>query len=159
MKQKKHAFKSKVLFIFTLVFMLSCVMMTSSWAAKKVDFTNSNAKGYIEKLNQGILEPGRMGPIFGLGQDEEFKNVRHTKDFNGVIHYRYQQMYKGFPIWGTEVVISKDYMDAVVRLHGSIVQETSKDITSIPGTLDPKTALSNMEKKQMEKRHGRHLEL
>ncbi len=143
---------SKKFFTFTLVFMVCCLMVTSAWAAKKVDFVSTNANGYIQKLNsQGDRGTEAMGTIFGLTQGEKFSLIRQIKDFNSVTHARYLQTYQGIPIWGMQTVVSRNHTDQVVRLHGSVIQDTRKDILSIPGTLDPQGALKRMQKQHQAK--------
>jgi hypothetical protein len=75
-------------FIITLVVVVCCLMVTSSWAARKVPITSANAKGFIGQLNQN---GAAMGPVFGLSQDENFQLLRQSTDFNGVTHSHYQQ--------------------------------------------------------------------
>jgi vibriolysin len=128
--------------IITLIFVLCCLMVTSSWAAKKVKFYKANAKDYIRMLNdnrgQGI------GYAFGLDRDEDFKLIRQGKDFNGLTHQRYQQTFHGIPVWGMHTIVSKAG-DKAVRLHGDMVLETKKDIAGIPASLDPLGALRQMQ--------------
>jgi Zn-dependent metalloprotease len=133
---------------FILVFVLCCLMVTSSWAVKKVAIYKSNANGYMKQLNQMGASPGS---VFGLTQDEAFSLVRTRTDFNGVTHYRYQQTYKGFPVWGMQTIISRDRSNKVVRLHGNLVLETPADIAGIPSSLNPKGALKKMKDKHKEK--------
>ncbi|MCX6582033.1 MAG: hypothetical protein NT166_17825, partial [Candidatus Aminicenantes bacterium] len=143
---------SKALFTLTLVFVVCCLMASSVWAAKKIDFLSSNAPGYIHKMNtQGGHGNSAMGAFFGLSQDEKFTMVRQRTDFNSVTHSRYGQMYKGIPVWGMETVVSRDHTGQVIRLHGSVVLDTPKDILNIPGTLDPQSALKRMEKQHKAK--------
>jgi Zn-dependent metalloprotease len=143
---------SKKFFTFTLVFMVCCLMATSAWAAKKVDFASANSDAYMQKLNsQSDRGHGTMGSVLGLSQDEKFTLARQTKDFNGVTHSRFQQTYKGIPIWGVETVVSRDYSDQVVRLNGAVVLDTPKDILSISGTFDPQGALNKMKKLHQKK--------
>ncbi|MCX6583492.1 MAG: hypothetical protein NT166_25235 [Candidatus Aminicenantes bacterium] len=61
-----------------LVFVLCCFMATGVWAAQKVDLLSANSTGYIRKMN------------------------------NQGDHGRYQQTYKGIPVWGHEVFVSRD---------------------------------------------------
>jgi len=152
MKQKNQVFKGKVLFNFTLVFVLCCFMATSAWAAKKVDLLSANSAGYIMKMNnQGDHGRSTMGAIFGLTQGEKFTLLRQETDFNSVTHARYMQTYKGIPIWGIQTVVSRDHTDEVVRINGAVVLDTPKDILNIPGTLDPKGALQRMQKQHKAK--------
>ncbi|NIM17128.1 MAG: PKD domain-containing protein [Candidatus Aminicenantes bacterium] len=136
---------NRKMFIFTVVFVLCCFMVTNSWAAKKVKFYKANAKDYIRLLNE---KPGQgIGKALGLDQDEDFKLIRQGKDFNGLIHQRYQQTFQGIPVWGVEAVVSMDGNNAI-RLHGDMVLETRKDIKGIPASLDPLGALKKMKDQQ-----------
>ncbi len=137
---------NKKFFMFTLVFVLCCFMATSVWAAKKFDFYSANAARYIQKMNnQGDHGRSAMGSIFGLTQDEKFTFARQTKDFNSVTHARYQQSYKGIPVWGVETVVSRDHTDQVIGIDGAVVLDAPKDIQNIPGTFDPQGALKRMQ--------------
>jgi len=150
----------KKLFSFTVVFVLCCFMATSVFAAKKVDLLSGNSASFIQKMN-GNAEHGRstMASIFGLTNGEKFNFKRQTVDFNSVSHARYQQTYKGIPVWGHEVVVSRDHTDEVVKLDGSVLFDIPKDVLNIPGTLDPNGALSKMKKTAAEKRCHRQMEL
>jgi vibriolysin len=137
----KKVFNSKIIFTITLFFVLCCFMATESWAARKVDITRANAKGFIGQLNQGA----EMGPVFGLAADEGFQLLRQRTDFNGVTHYRYQQTYKGVPVWGMQAIVSKGNGNQVKTLHGSFIQGSPGDVGSIPASLDPRGALKQMQ--------------
>ena len=50
-------------FIVTLVLVVCCLMVTSSWAARKIDITAAIAKGYIGQLNQGVA----MAMVLAMG--------------------------------------------------------------------------------------------
>ncbi len=133
---------------FILVFVVCCLMVTYSWAAKKVEFYKSNVKSYIKQLNQDGVSPGAA---LGLTQDEELVLLRQRTDFNGVTHYRYQQTYKGIPVWGMHTIVSRSPSNQVVRLHGNMVLETPNEITGIPSSLNPKGALKKMKDNHKEK--------
>jgi Zn-dependent metalloprotease len=143
---------SKKIFVFTLVFTVCCLMATSVWAAKKVDLLSTNSASYIQKMN-GNSDHGRstMASVFGLVNGEKFTYKRQTVDFNSVSHDRYQQTYKGIPVWGHEVVVSRDHTDSVVKLDGAVLFDIPKDILNVPGTLNPEGALTKMKKIQQKK--------
>jgi Zn-dependent metalloprotease len=129
-----------------MVFVLCCFLATNSWAAKKIDFTAGNAQNYIKQLNATQDRSGNaIGKALGLGQYEAFKLVRERMDFNNVIHQRYDQSFKGIPVWGTQTVVSVGPDGQVVRLHGSRIQDIKVDIASIPASLNPRKALLKMQ--------------
>jgi vibriolysin len=149
MIKKKWRFNSKVFSTITLVFVVCCFMATSSWAAKKVEFYQANAKDYIKLLNKNKDKgSSAVGKTLGLTGDEEFKLLRKITDFNGITHYRYQQAFKGIPVWGMHTNIGISPSNNVDRLNGTMVLDIPRDILSIPGSLDPLGAL-----KQMEEQH------
>jgi len=125
------------LFIFTVVLVLCCFMATGAWAAKKVDFTKSNAKEFIDDLN------GKHGNPLGLSDDDQLVEIGRVTDFNGETHIRYQQAVNGIPVWGIQNVISKKG-DKVMKLHGAVVHGAKNDVGSIPKKFDAPGALTNM---------------
>ncbi|NIO85793.1 MAG: hypothetical protein GTN53_34980, partial [Candidatus Aminicenantes bacterium] len=132
--------------LITLIFVLCCFMTTSSWAAKKTDIYKSNAKDFIRKLN----ENKGIGHAFGLSRDEDFVLIRQITDFNGETHYRYQQTFKGFAVWGIQTVISKK-ADRVIKLHGAVIQGAPNDVGNIPKKLDALGALRAMQEEHRAK--------
>jgi Zn-dependent metalloprotease len=127
-------------------------MATSVWAARKIDLVTTNSAGYIDKMNQRA-DHGRSGmaAILGLTSAEKFVYKRQTTDFNSATHSRYQQTYKGIPIWGTEIVVSRDYSDEVIRIGGAVVLDVAKEVANIPASLNPKDALKRMEQQHKAK--------
>ena len=154
MKKKQVMFNSKALFTITLFFVAFCFLTTSSWAARKVDFGAANAPGLIKKLNQN--EGVAIGKVLGLAKGEAFTLLRKRADFNRVSHFRYQQTFKGIPVWGIQTVISRGPGNKVANLHGSMVLDTPGDIKSMPAvsSLDPLAALKQMESQHKERDIG-----
>jgi len=122
---------------FTLCLILCFLMAISSWAARKVEFTQGNAYGYLQKLNNQAMKDA-----LGLSQDDGFKLVRTLTDENGITHSRYQQTYKGFPVWGLQTLIGKDQAGKAISLHGTIALDARNDIGGVPGSLNPEGALN-----------------
>jgi vibriolysin len=148
MNKKKSMVKGKTFFTITLVFVVCCLMATGSWAAKKVEFYSANAEGYIRLLNEnGCRESSAIANTLGLSRDEGFLLLQKSTDFNRVTHYRYQQTYKGIPVWGMQTIVSLGPGNKVVRLNGAVVLDTANDIQGIPpgSSLDPLGALKQME--------------
>jgi len=135
----------KTFFRIIMVFVVCCLMATGSWAVKRIDFYSANAKDYIRLLNEnGSGESSSIAQTLGLTRDEGFVLLRQRTDFNGVTHYRYQQAYKGIPLWGTQTIVSRDRDNRVVGLHGAVVQGTANDIGTIPAKLDALSVLERM---------------
>jgi len=137
----------KMFLIFTVVFVVCCLLTTSSWAAKRVKFLNANKAEYIRLLNEkSHPDATSIGPVLGLTENEDLKFVREITDFNRVTHKRFQQSLNGIPVWGIETIVSLDADGIVVNLNGDIVLDARNDIKSIPAKLDPLAALRKMQK-------------
>jgi Zn-dependent metalloprotease len=124
-------------------------MATSSYAAEKVRITRANANSLQQKMNRNSQLT--IGQALGLSTDEGFTLIRQSTDFNGVTHYRYQQIHKGVPVWSMQTVVSKDRGNKVKRLHGNFVRGSANDIGTIPSSLDAPGALTQMKEKHKEK--------
>jgi Zn-dependent metalloprotease len=140
-----------------LVFVVCCFMAISSWAVEKIEFYSSNTKDYIKKLDENkSLESESIAKTLGLTRDEGFILLRKRTDFNGVTHYRYQQTYKGIPVWGMHTIVSAGPGNKVVGLYGAMVLDTADDIGGIPpvSSLDPPGALKRMKTLHKERNTG-----
>ncbi len=141
---------NKKLFTITLVFVLCCFMATSAWATRKVELTSGTAQQFMSQLNQNKgFDSTSLASIFGLSADEKLDVLRSRTDFNRVTHYRYQQTYKGIPVWGMQTVIGMNPGNEAVRLHGTLVMDIPNEIGAIPGNLDPGGALRKMKNNHM----------
>ncbi|MGD2085350.1 MAG: PKD domain-containing protein [Candidatus Aminicenantes bacterium] len=147
----KKVLNSKIIFTITLVFVVFCLMATSSWAARKIDISLANANGFINQLNQ---KGAKMVTVFGLDSNDGFQLIRQRKDFNGVTHYRYQQTYKGFKVWGMQTIVSKSHNGKVKKLTGNFVHGSHGDVGVIPASLDPRGALKQMQELHIKQNLG-----
>jgi PKD repeat protein len=132
---------SKLVFTITVFFVVCCFMATGSWAARKHDISHANARGFINQLNQN---GANLGKALGLSHEDGFQLLRKITDLNGETHYRYQQTFKNFPVWGMQTVVSKRG-DRVTKLTGNFVQGSRGDIGNIPVSLDSRRALRQMQ--------------
>ncbi|UCH97518.1 MAG: M4 family metallopeptidase, partial [Candidatus Aminicenantes bacterium] len=148
MNKKKLESNSKKYFTIILLFVVCCVMATSSWAARKIDITLANARGFINQINQNGTD---LGSALGLSPDDGFQLLRQVTDFNGETHYRYQQTYKGIPVWGMQTIVSKGRDNKVKKLNGNFIHGSRGDVGKIPTSLDPQGALRQMQELHKEK--------
>jgi Zn-dependent metalloprotease len=142
MNKKKWCGNSKIYSTIILVFVVCCLMATSSWAARKVDITSANARGFIGQLNKNGAD---LGSALGLSPDDGFQLLRSITDLNSETHYRYQQTYKGIPVWGMQTIVSKGRDNKVKKLNGNFVHGSRGDVGKIPTSLDSQGALRQMQ--------------
>lgn len=134
---KQKGFYNHMVFTVIMVLFGFCLLSPGLWPAKKVDFYSANAVDYIRLLNKNQGgDAMEMAHVFGLTRDEDFKLLSRERDFNGMTHYRYQQLYKGIPVWGIQTVVGRDSANRVVRLHGAVVKGIPGDVKLIPASVD-----------------------
>lgn len=61
------------------------------------------------------------GEAFDLGPEVDFKVLREMSD-SLYTHTRSQQTYNGVPIWGEQVITTRDENGHVMRMHGNLIE-------------------------------------
>jgi len=59
---------------------------------------------------------------------EEFSQKKEIADARGLRHIKFQQVYKGIPLWGKEVIVHLDKKDAVYLVEGRIEPTPDLDV-------------------------------
>ena len=85
--------------------------------------------------------------IFGLSQREDLKEIRSNTDKNGVTHTRYQQTLDGVPVWGEQIIISRDRSGGVVGLRGNLVTDLANELPQLQASITAADALNAMKDK------------
>jgi vibriolysin len=109
----------------------------------------ANAADVVEvrkerQVNQRIENSQNLRDAFGLSQQEEFAIATARIDQRGVSHTRYRQKFRGVPIWGEAVVISRDSLGHVRHVHGRLVRNLARDLTDTTPDLTADDALNAM---------------
>jgi len=157
MKRSKLGLNHRIVFTVTLFFLLSCFVATSMWAAKKVELVNNNKGNLISELNnKGLNGAKSLEETMGLTGKEELSLVKEKRDFNKVTHSRYQLTYDGIPVWGMQLVVSKNKNSQVTNLNGNLALDLGVDVGNIPSKLDPQGSLAKM-KSAFEKKGNKNV--
>lgn len=109
--------------------------MATAHAATRVDLhaqdvAQLNQQYQTAALSLGAPSDSRLkhAEMLGLDADSSLQVLSTAKDRNGTTHYRYQQTYRGVPIFGEHVVISEDSRGAVRNLFGRAVNGLGLDL-------------------------------
>ncbi len=125
----------------TLAMLPLLVAMTAAAADRQDLRTNAHAIGTLQKQTDNGGSPNYHA-AFGLGQQEGLKAIRTTTDANGVTHTRYRQTLRGVPVWGEQIIISREASGAVRGARGGLIRGLSAaDIPARPD-IDGSMALS-----------------
>ena len=85
--------------------------------------------------------------IFGLSQREDLKEIRSNTDNNGATHTRYHQTLDGVPIWGEQIIISRDRSGRIASLRGNLVTDLANELPQLQASLTATDALNAMKDK------------
>ena len=66
----------------------------------------------------------KVGPAIGLQANEQLSLTRTSTNEAGVQNYHFDQTYKGVPIWGQRLVVSRAADGRIVRLGGTLTHES-----------------------------------
>lgn len=77
-----------------------------------------------------IMQQGNNGLALGLAAGDELQVRKTYTDTNGAVTTRYTQMYKGLPVIGDDVVISRHSSGLFKRAHGAVLNNIAADVVN-----------------------------
>jgi Zn-dependent metalloprotease len=77
-----------------------------------------------------------------LGPDTDLRLLDQSIDPKDLTHSRYQQLYRGIPVWGEHIVVTQNARHEVMRLHGTMVTDIERDIANLTPAFDTHAALA-----------------
>ena len=84
----------------------------------------------------------RHEEMLGLDARSTLQQLAASRDANGTVHYRYQQAFRGIPIFGEQVVVSEDASGNVRNLFGRAVSGLAGELPAVAVRLTKAQALS-----------------
>ena len=88
--------------------------------------------------------PEELGKMIGFAAGIETGSELSFKQKTGaanIDHYHYEQTFRGVPIWGERVTVSRNKANEIVRSSGAIVRGLSFDVPDTKAKLSPEAAL------------------
>lgn len=82
-----------------------------------------------------------IGFAAGLEQGSELSFQRKTSSSSNIDHLHYEQLYKGVPVWGERITISRNKSNEIVRYSGAIMRGLSFDVPDNKAAVTPQAAL------------------
>ena len=109
-------------------FLLACIVVGQVHAVDLTDL--SNAPQEIRPLRNKILpdESPALEKAFGLQSGENLRllNSRVTPDGRKIS--RHVQTYRDLPVWGKQLIITRNGAGTISRLQGTLIREIASDI-------------------------------
>ncbi|MFA7322495.1 MAG: peptidase M4 family protein, partial [Dokdonella sp.] len=80
--------------------------------------------------------------MLGLDAESALATLAVVKDADGTTHYRYQQTFRGVPVWGEHIVASDDKSGNLRSLFGRSVGGIAGDVADMTALLSANSAFS-----------------
>lgn len=117
------------------------LLLLSSMALASGRINVRNVESARNNLNKGVALENALGLTF----EHNLQQTRTRRGRTGLLHTRYQQTYRGIPVWGQEVVVSRRGQN-VKHLHGSVLTDIHLD--NLTPAMDADDALDMMKAMQ-----------
>lgn len=104
----------------------------------------ANLVGQTAQLTQAASRQA-----LGLATDDDFQVRKTYTDADGSTTIRYRQMYKGLPVLGDDVIISRHPSGLFKRAHGAMVTGIANDLVNVHPGLDLQAATNRAKARTM----------
>ena len=121
--------------LITLSPLALALAMASAQAATRVDLHSQNVSLLNSQYKLAAIATGaaakandRHAEMLGLDADSRLQVLTSAKDKDGTNHFRYQQTFRGVPIFGEQVIVSEDKSGNVRSLFGRKVGNLASEL-------------------------------
>ncbi|RDX35344.1 peptidase [Kangiella sp. HD9-110m-PIT-SAG06] len=129
-------------------FMLStvslCMLTAVGHAAERQSLRDNPTVNNMIAEQQAL--PGSVSmnakQIAGLSASSDSLQVRKSYNSHGNVTKRYQQFYKGIPVVGDDVIITRTSSGAFSFAHGAVLNDIGQDVPSVKPSITSAEALS-----------------
>lgn len=94
------------------------------------------------RIGMPASAPDRHAELLGFNADNGLKLLTSATDRNGTRHFRYQQTFRGIPVFGEQVIVSENADGSVRTLFGRKVEGLAADLPSAKGRVQQAQALA-----------------
>jgi Zn-dependent metalloprotease/PKD repeat protein len=85
---------------------------------QNISLLNSQYKLAAAHLGAAAKPADRHAEMLGLDSESRLNVLTHNQDADGTNHYRYEQTFRGVPIWGEQVIVSESKDGSIKHLFG-----------------------------------------
>jgi vibriolysin len=153
MKTNRHHAKS----VIALSPLLLAFAAVSANAATRIDLQKQNLAQLSTQYQLASAKSGgvakiakeRHAELLGMDADSKLELLTSKTDKNGTRHYRYEQTFRGVPVWGEQVIVSESKTGVTRNLFGNAVGGIGADLDLTSGRrLMAKTAAAAFAKQK-----------
>ena len=135
--------------LLTLSPLTLALAMASAHAATRVDLHGQNVSLLNSQFKLAAASAGvaakpqdRHAEMLGLDSESALSILTENADKDGTRHYRYQQSFRGVPIWGEQVIVSEKG-GSVTNLFGRKVDGLARELANGQALIGKAKAMSN----------------
>jgi vibriolysin len=93
-----------------------------------VQSVNEFYRGATRGVGSATNAVTRHTELLGLDKESSLQLLTSRQDKNGSMNYRYQQSFRGWPVWGEHVVVSDTAAGEAKNLFGRLVNDIAADV-------------------------------
>lgn len=94
------------------------------------------------RIGMPASAPDRHAELLGFNADNGLALLTSATDKDGTRHFRYQQTFRGIPVFGEQVIVSENADGSLRSLFGRKVQGIAGDLPSVKGRVQKAQALA-----------------
>lgn len=103
---------------------------------------NSTYAGAVAGMGTAGKVNERHAEMLGLESQSALEQIGVVADADGTRHFRYQQTFRGIPVWGEHVVVTENGKGEVLNLFGRQINGLAADLGSATAKLTATSALA-----------------
>ncbi|WP_259346331.1 hypothetical protein [Vibrio diabolicus] len=94
--------------LFVTAMLASPLLFSTSLSAAQSERLEQNHGLVVALEKRNLAATQNIDRVLGLQNGNRVQELKTNKGKNGGTHSRYQQMFKGVPIWGKQIVVHRD---------------------------------------------------
>ena len=137
------------------------ILAASASAATRSDLHDLNVERVSSSYAAATLSIGaqpsateRHAEMLSLDRESSLRVLATSTDADGTIHYRYQQTFRGVPVWGEHIVTSDDKDGNLLSLFGRSVGGLANDISTTTAHISASSAFARAKSASLGARSG-----
>ena len=103
---------------------------------------NKQYKAAVAAMGAAAQAQDRHAELIGMDADSQLRQIALLTDRDGTKHYRYQQLYKGLPVFGESIVVTEGKDGSVRNLFGRKVDGLAGELPAVAAKLTAGNALA-----------------
>ena len=136
----------------TLFGLALALTATAATAAQPVNLRQDPSVLRQLQAGNGNVADAAIAAALGLSAEESLQATRTVTDILGGTSTRYRQQFRGVPLWGEEIIVSRDEAGRVTNLNGRVVRDLARELNQTQPALTDAEVLALMRDRTLAER-------